>query len=39
MSTKAALKPIIAAIKAEKYDDAIKDAEKLLASDPKNHQA
>jgi superkiller protein 3 len=39
MSAKAALKLIVTAIKAEKYDDAIKDAEKLLASDPKNHQA
>ncbi|EHK97772.1 putative Superkiller protein 3 [Glarea lozoyensis 74030] len=39
MSAKAALKSIITAIKAEKYDDAIKDAEKLLASDAKNYQA
>jgi superkiller protein 3 len=39
MSGKAALKPIIAAIKAEKYDEAVRDAEKVLAADPTNHQA
>jgi superkiller protein 3 len=36
---KAALKAINAAIKAQKYADAIQDAQKLLGSDPKNYQA
>ncbi len=38
MSAKAAIKAIVAAIKAEKFDDAAKEAEKVLASDP-NHFA
>ncbi|KAH7369699.1 hypothetical protein BKA65DRAFT_416744 [Rhexocercosporidium sp. MPI-PUGE-AT-0058] len=36
---KAALKAIVAAVKAQKYDDAAQEAQKLLASDPKNYQA
>jgi len=36
---KAALKAINAAIKAQKYDEAIQEAQKVLASDPKNYQA
>ncbi|KAH9222212.1 hypothetical protein DL95DRAFT_441413 [Leptodontidium sp. 2 PMI_412] len=36
---KAALKAIGAAVKAQKYDDAVQAAQKLLASDPKNYQA
>ncbi|PVH87854.1 TPR-like protein [Cadophora sp. DSE1049] len=36
---KAALKAIAAAVKAQKYDDAVQEAQKLLASDPKNYQA
>jgi superkiller protein 3 len=36
---KAALKAIGAAIKAQKYDDAVTEAQKLLASDPKSYQA
>ena len=36
---KAALKAIGAAIKAQKYDDAIQEAQKLLAADPKSYQA
>lgn len=35
----AALKAINASIKAQKYDEAIQDAQKLLASDSKNYQA
>ena len=37
--SKAALKAIGAAIKAQKYDDAIQEAHKLLAADPKSYQA
>ncbi|KAH7382959.1 hypothetical protein BKA64DRAFT_173650 [Cadophora sp. MPI-SDFR-AT-0126] len=37
--SKAALKAIAAAVKAQKYDDAVQEAQKLLASDPKNYQA
>ncbi|CZR57610.1 related to SKI3-antiviral protein [Phialocephala subalpina] len=36
---KAALKAIGAAVKAQKYDDAAQQAQKLLASDPKNYGA
>lgn len=36
---KAALKAIGAAIKSQKYDDAVQEAQKLLATDPKSHQA
>jgi superkiller protein 3 len=36
---KAALKAIGAAIKAQKYDDAIQEAQKVLTSDPNNYQA
>ncbi|KUJ14811.1 TPR-like protein [Mollisia scopiformis] len=36
---KAALKGIGAAIKAQKYDDAVQEAQKLLVSDPKSYQA
>ncbi|PMD42619.1 TPR-like protein [Hyaloscypha variabilis F] len=36
---KAALKAIAAAIKAQKYDDAIQEAQKLLLTDPKSYQA
>ncbi len=36
---KAALKAIAAAVKAQKYDDAVLEAQKLLASDPNNYQA
>jgi len=36
---KAALKAIAAAVKAQKYDDAVQEAQKLLASDPRNYQA
>lgn len=39
MSSKAALKAIGAAIKAQKFEDAVKESEKLLLSDPKNYQA
>jgi superkiller protein 3 len=35
---KSALKAIGAAVKAQKYDDAVEQAQKLLASDPKNYQ-
>jgi superkiller protein 3 len=38
-STKSALKAIGAAIQATKYDDAVEQARKLLATDPKNYQA
>lgn len=37
--TKAALKAVGAAIKAQKYDDAVQEAQKLLASDPKSYGA
>ncbi|RDL31795.1 TPR-like protein [Venustampulla echinocandica] len=36
---KAALKAIGAAIKAQKYEDAVQQAQTLLASDPKSYQA
>lgn len=36
---KAALKAIANAIKAQKYDDAAQEAQKLLANDPKSYQA
>lgn len=36
---RAALKAIGAAIKAEKYDDAVQESQKLLASDPKSYGA
>ncbi|CAG8954884.1 hypothetical protein HYFRA_00008571 [Hymenoscyphus fraxineus] len=39
MSAKAALKAIGAAIKAQKYEDAVNESGKLLASEPKNYQA
>ena len=40
MSTsKAALKSIAAAIKAQKYDEAIQQCRTLLESDSKSHQA
>ena len=35
---KAALKAIGAAIKAQKYDDVVQEAQKLLAQDPQNYQ-
>jgi superkiller protein 3 len=38
-STKSALKTLGAAIQATKYDDAVEQARKLLATDPKNYQA
>ncbi|PBP25977.1 tetratricopeptide [Diplocarpon rosae] len=37
--SKAALKAISAAVKVQKYDDAIQEAQRLLGSDPKNYQA
>lgn len=37
--TKAAIKAIGAAIKAEKYDDAVQESKKLLAADPKSYGA
>ncbi|KAF4632028.1 hypothetical protein G7Y89_g6102 [Cudoniella acicularis] len=40
MSTaKATLKAIGAAVKAQKYDEAVQQAQKLLASEPRNYQA
>jgi hypothetical protein len=36
---KESLKAIAASVKAQKYDDAIQEAQNLLASDPKNYQA
>jgi superkiller protein 3 len=36
---KAALKAISAAVKAQKFDDAAQEAQKLLASDAKNYTA
>jgi superkiller protein 3 len=36
---KAALKSIGAAIKSQKYDDAVQEAQKLLAAEPKSYQA
>jgi superkiller protein 3 len=36
---KAALKAIGAAIKSQNYDDAVQEAQKLLASGPKSYQA
>ena len=36
---KSALKAISAAIKAQKYDDAVNEAQKLLANDPKSYQS
>ena len=36
---KAALKAIGAAIKAQKFDDAAQEAQKLLSTDPKSYQA
>lgn len=38
-ASKSALKAIGAAVKAKNYDDAVEQAKKLLASDPKNYQA
>lgn len=38
-TTKGALKAIGAAIQAQKYDDAVEQAQKLLANDPQQHQA
>ncbi len=38
-SAKSALKAINAAIQAAKYGDAVEQAKKLLAGDPKNYQA
>jgi superkiller protein 3 len=39
MSTsKAALKAISAAVKAQKYDEVVKESQQLLASDPKSYQ-
>jgi hypothetical protein len=37
-SNKAALKAIGAAIQASKYDEAVFQAQKLLANDPQNYQ-
>jgi superkiller protein 3 len=37
-SQKASLKAIAASIKAQKFDDAVQEAQKLLASDPKSYQ-
>ena len=37
--SKAALKAILAAVKAQKYGEAIDEAQKILASDPSNYQA
>ncbi|CZT49959.1 related to SKI3-antiviral protein [Rhynchosporium secalis] len=39
LGPKAALKAISAAVKAQKYDDVVQEAQKLLAVDPKNYQA
>jgi superkiller protein 3 len=40
MSTsKAALKAIDAAVKAQRYDDAVQQCQQILATDPKNYQA
>jgi superkiller protein 3 len=36
---KAALKAIGTAIKSQKYEDAVQEAQKFLAADPKSHQA
>ncbi|EKD18777.1 tetratricopeptide [Drepanopeziza brunnea f. sp. 'multigermtubi' MB_m1] len=36
---KESLKAIVASVKAQKYDDAVQEAQNLLASDPKNYQA
>jgi len=36
--TKAALKAINTAVKAQKYDEAIQQAQKLLGADPKSYQ-
>lgn len=38
-AAKAALKAIAGAVKAQKFEDAAQDAQKLLATDPKNYQA
>lgn len=38
-TTKAALKAIGAALQAQKYDDAVEQSQKLLASDPQQYQA
>jgi superkiller protein 3 len=38
-ASKSALKAIGAAIKAQKYDEAVEQAQKLLAADPKNYHA
>jgi superkiller protein 3 len=40
MSTsKAALKAISAAVKAQNYDEAVQQSQKLLNADPKSYQA
>lgn len=39
MSSKAALKAIVEAVKQHKFDDAIQHAHELLQKDPKNYQA
>lgn len=36
---KESLKAIGASVKAQHYDDAVQEAQKLLASDPNNYQA
>jgi superkiller protein 3 len=37
-ASKAALKAVGAAIKVQKYDEALEQVQKLLVSDPKNYQ-
>lgn len=36
---KAALKDVAAAVKAQKYDVAVEEAQKILQSDPRSYQA
>jgi superkiller protein 3 len=38
LASKAVLKAIGASIKSQKYDEAVEQAQKLLASEPQNYQ-
>lgn len=39
MSSKAALKAVVGAVKQQKFDEAIQQAQELLQKEPKNYQA
>jgi superkiller protein 3 len=38
-ASKAALKAISAAVRAQKYDEAVQQCQQILVADPKNYQA